>query len=43
MLPIFFPLKVAPLRIENNFIGHRIKKMPKLNYAYIPYANMPVF
>ena len=35
MLPIgsiFFPLKVAPMRIENNFKGHLILKLEKLNY-----------
>ena len=32
MLPrgsIFFPFRVAPLRIENNFKGHLIEKPPK--------------
>ena len=41
MLPlgrIFFHLKVAPMRKENNFKGHLIEKPPKLNYA-----NMSVF
>ena len=41
MLPIgsiSFPLRVAPMRIENNFKGHKIEKLPKLNYA-----NMSVF
>ena len=35
---IFFPLKVASMRIENNFKGHQIEKPSKLNYA-----NMSVF
>ena len=38
MLPIgsiFFPLRVAPMRIENNFKWHKIEKPPKLNYAKI--------
>ena len=30
---IFLPLKVAPMRIENNFNGHLIEKPPKLNDA----------
>ena len=36
MLPtgsIFFPLKVAAMRIENNFKGHYIEKLPKLEYV----------
>ena len=28
---IFFPLKVAPTQIGNNFKGHLIEKLPKLN------------
>ena len=35
---IFFPLKVATLRIEHNFKGQYIEKLPKLLYA-----NMSVF
>ena len=36
---IFFPLKVSPGRIENNFKMHKIEKPPlKLNYI-----NMSVF
>ena len=35
---IFFPLKAAPMRKENNFKGHLIEKTPKSNYA-----NMSVF
>ena len=34
---IFFPLKVAPMRIENNINGHSIEKPPKLNYANLSY------
>ena len=37
MLPmgsIFFPLRVAPMRLENNFKGHLIEKPPKLNLAF---------
>ena len=33
MLPIgsiFFPLKVDPMRIDNNYIGHWIEKPPNL-------------
>ena len=30
---IFFPLKVAPIRIRNKFKGHEIEKPPKLNSA----------
>ena len=30
---LWFPLKVAPTWIENNFKGHLIKKLPKLNNA----------
>ena len=36
MLPtgsIFFPLKVAPMRIDDNFKGHLIEKPPKLKYT----------
>ena len=36
MLPIgsiFFPLRVATMRIENNIKGHLIERLPKLNYA----------
>ena len=36
MLPIgsiFFPLRVAPTRIENNFKRHYLEKPTKLNYA----------
>ena len=36
MLPIgsiFFPFKVAPMRIDNKFKGHYIEKQPKLIYA----------
>ena len=35
MLPIgsiFFPFKVVPMRINNNFKGHYIEKLEKLNY-----------
>ena len=32
---IFFPLKVAPIRIENNYKWHLIEELPKLNYANI--------
>ena len=35
---IFFPLKVAPMRIENIFKGHQVENPPKLNHA-----NMPAF
>ena len=35
---VFFSLKVAPMRIQSNFKGHWIEKLPKLNYA-----NMSVF
>ena len=38
MLPIgsiFFPLKVARMRLVNNFEGHSVEKWPKLNYANI--------
>ena len=34
MLPIgsiFFPLRVALMRIETHFKGHQIEKLPKLN------------
>ena len=46
MLPIgsiFFPLKVAPMRIENNFKGHLIEKPPKLNYANMSLLKSPNF
>ena len=39
MLPIrsiFFPFKVAPMRIENNFNRHYIEKLPILNYINVP-------
>ena len=32
---IFFPLRVAPVRIENKIKGHLTEKPPKLNYAKI--------
>ena len=38
MLPIgsiFFPLRVDPMRIENNFKENEIEKPPKLNYTNI--------
>ena len=35
---IFFPLKVFPMKVENNIKGYLIEKPPKLNYA-----NMSVF
>ena len=38
MLPIgsiFFSLKVAPMRINNNFKEYKIEKPPKLKYAYM--------
>ena len=38
MLPIFFPLRVAPTSIDNDLKGHQIEKPSKLNYA-----NMSVF
>ena len=31
--PIFFPSRVAPIRKENNFRGHQVKKTPELKYA----------
>ena len=36
MLPIgsiFFPIIVAPARIDNNFKGHQIEKPQKIKYA----------
>ena len=33
---IFFPLKVAPMRKENNFKGNCIEKQPKLKYTNMP-------
>ena len=38
MLPIgsiFFPSIVDPIRIENNFKGHSIYKLQKLNYVKV--------
>ena len=39
MLPIgsiFFPLKVAPIRIENILKRHSIEKLPKLSLLKLP-------
>ena len=30
---ILFPLKVAPMRIENDFKGHLIEELPKIIYT----------
>ena len=35
IVSIFFSLKVAHMRIANNFKGHYIENLPKLNYANI--------
>ena len=38
MLPIgsiFFPFKVAPIRIDDDFKGHSFKKLSQLNYTII--------
>ena len=40
---IFLLLKVAPMRIDNNFKGHEIEKLPKLNYANICFLKSPNF
>ena len=32
---VFFPSRVAPIRIEINIKGHYIEKPPKLNHANI--------
>ena len=47
MLPIrgiFFPLKVAPMRIKINFKGHQFENPPKLSYANMSaFLNLPNF
>ena len=40
---IFFSLKVAHMRIDNNFKGHYIENPPKLNYANISVLKSPNF
>ena len=45
MLPIgsiFFPLRVAPVRIENNFKGPSIEKLPKIKLCrYLSLLKLP--
>ena len=46
MLPvgsIFFPLKVAPMRIENKFKWHLIEKPLELKYANVNSLKSPNF
>ena len=46
MLPmgsIFFPLKAAPMRIDNTFKRHYIEKPPKFNYSNMPVLRSPNF
>ena len=40
---IFFSLRVAPMRIENNFKMHEIEKAPKLNYVNISSCKITKF
>ena len=39
---IFFHARVAPIRKENNFRGHKIKKTPELKYASLTWYTFKI-